>query len=354
WIRRMEELGYAVLGIENARPGANTPYLIFWIRSNASYVDITAWIACSRSFAHKAMMNKSGITRKNWILLLGWATDDVCDRDRLQISQTLCLLPEPFIANYTSSIHTNWVTLFVVTTDELLNDGIPFFKIEQDNWNPSFAFLFASGKNKNKKDNNNDMISDNVCFTMNTGTQRIEMSESALEDKVNRYTSDEERNRKQISRGGGWRGKRSRVGVWHLSGCALAVCGCWLLVVEFGFVGRGGGSALVLCGGGDYALMRGAANGYSMPLAGIGSVDTPSVAFSDVHYIPNLTMNLASVSKICDSGCDINFFVSDCCIYDRKTHGVILDVMALSFGSRPWVSFTFFGIHMSVRKARHS
>ncbi|GKC10617.1 gag-pol polyprotein [Tanacetum coccineum] len=27
--------------------------------------------------------------------------------------------------------------------------------------------------------------------------------------------------------------------------------------------------------------------------------------------------------KICDSGCDVNFFVSDCCIYDRKTHEVV-------------------------------
>ncbi|GKA41232.1 uncharacterized mitochondrial protein-like protein, partial [Tanacetum coccineum] len=45
-----------------------------------------------------------------------------------------------------------------------------------------------------------------------------------------------------------------------------------------------------------------AANGDSMPSAGIGSVDTPSVALSDVYYIPNLTMNLASVSKIYDSG----------------------------------------------------
>ncbi|GJT58683.1 gag-pol polyprotein [Tanacetum coccineum] len=37
-----------------------------------------------------------------------------------------------------------------------------------------------------------------------------------------------------------------------------------------------------------------AANGGSMPLAGIGSVETPSIALSDVYYIPSLTMNLAS------------------------------------------------------------
>ncbi|GJU60519.1 hypothetical protein Tco_1238285 [Tanacetum coccineum] len=35
--------------------------------------------------------------------------------------------------------------------------------------------------------------------------------------------------------------------------------------------------------------------------SGIGSVDTPSVALSDVYYILNLTMNLASVLKCCDA-----------------------------------------------------
>ncbi|GJY57080.1 retrovirus-related pol polyprotein from transposon TNT 1-94 [Tanacetum coccineum] len=37
-----------------------------------------------------------------------------------------------------------------------------------------------------------------------------------------------------------------------------------------------------------------AANDGSMPLAGIGSVETPSIALSDVYYIPSFTMNLAS------------------------------------------------------------
>ncbi|GJZ95556.1 gag-pol polyprotein [Tanacetum coccineum] len=66
-----------------------------------------------------------------------------------------------------------------------------------------------------------------------------------------------------------------------------------------------------------------AANGESMTLAGIGSIDTPSVSLSDVYYIPSLTMNLASVSKICDSGGDVNFSVSDCSIYDRETHEMV-------------------------------
>ncbi|GKD73934.1 gag-pol polyprotein [Tanacetum coccineum] len=41
-----------------------------------------------------------------------------------------------------------------------------------------------------------------------------------------------------------------------------------------------------------------AANGDSMPLAGIGSVDTPFVALTDVYYIPTLTMNLSSVKVV--------------------------------------------------------
>ncbi|PWA71316.1 gag-pol polyprotein [Artemisia annua] len=60
-----------------------------------------------------------------------------------------------------------------------------------------------------------------------------------------------------------------------------------------------------------------------MPLEGIGSADTPSVALSDVYYMPNLTINLASVSKICDSEYDVKFSDSDCSIYDQKTQDVV-------------------------------
>ncbi|GKB22552.1 gag-pol polyprotein [Tanacetum coccineum] len=66
-----------------------------------------------------------------------------------------------------------------------------------------------------------------------------------------------------------------------------------------------------------------AANGDSMPLGGIGSVDTPSIDLSDVYYIPGLTVNLKSVSKICDSRCDDKFSVSDCFIYDWKIQEVV-------------------------------
>ncbi|GKB85423.1 gag-pol polyprotein [Tanacetum coccineum] len=64
-----------------------------------------------------------------------------------------------------------------------------------------------------------------------------------------------------------------------------------------------------------------AANGDSMPLASIGSVDTPYVALSDVYCILSLTMNLPSISKVCDyehfrdihasSGVDLSSFLFD-------------------------------------------
>ncbi|GKB75844.1 hypothetical protein Tco_0942739 [Tanacetum coccineum] len=66
-----------------------------------------------------------------------------------------------------------------------------------------------------------------------------------------------------------------------------------------------------------------AANGDYVPLPDIGLVDTPFVVSSDVYYIPCLTMNLASVSKICDSGYDVKYSISDCSIYDRKTQEVV-------------------------------
>jgi len=42
------------------------------------------------------------------------------------------------------------------------------------------------------------------------------------------------------------------------------------------------------------------ANGTSMLLAGVGSVVTPHLSFSNVYLIPKLKLNLASVGQICD------------------------------------------------------
>ncbi|GJZ69781.1 hypothetical protein Tco_0633331 [Tanacetum coccineum] len=80
-----------------------------------------------------------------------------------------------------------------------------------------------------------------------------------------------------------------------------------------------------------------AANGDSMPLGGIGSVDTPSIDLSDVYYIPGLTVNLKSVSKICDSRCDDKFSISDCFIYDWKIQEVVGTCHGLAkFSSLPF------------------
>ncbi len=44
------------------------------------------------------------------------------------------------------------------------------------------------------------------------------------------------------------------------------------------------------------------ADGTHMPLVGVGSIATPSLSFSDVYHIPNLTLNLVSVSQLCQLG----------------------------------------------------
>lgn len=53
-------------------------------------------------------------------------------------------------------------------------------------------------------------------------------------------------------------------------------------------------------------------DGTHMPLADIGSISTPNLSFSYVYYIPNLTLSLASVSQLCDSGYLIMFYSTTC------------------------------------------
>ena len=54
------------------------------------------------------------------------------------------------------------------------------------------------------------------------------------------------------------------------------------------------------------------ANGDSVPLYGIGTITIPSLSLSDIYYIPGLTLNLASIGKICDSGYNVCFSPSEC------------------------------------------
>jgi len=48
-------------------------------------------------------------------------------------------------------------------------------------------------------------------------------------------------------------------------------------------------------------------DGTPMSLEGIGSVSTSKLSLSNVYYIPNLTLNLVSVSQLCDYGYSITF-----------------------------------------------
>jgi hypothetical protein len=50
-----------------------------------------------------------------------------------------------------------------------------------------------------------------------------------------------------------------------------------------------------------------------MPLAGVGSVVTPHLSLPNVHLIPKLKLNLASVGQICDSGDYLVMFSSFFC-----------------------------------------
>ncbi|KAH7692231.1 hypothetical protein IHE45_01G051500 [Dioscorea alata] len=65
------------------------------------------------------------------------------------------------------------------------------------------------------------------------------------------------------------------------------------------------------------------ADGTSMPLAGIGSVRTSRLSLSDVYHIPSLTLNLASVAQLCDSGLSVLFTSTNCYVQDPRSQKVI-------------------------------
>ncbi|KAK2455371.1 hypothetical protein QL285_002829 [Trifolium repens] len=65
------------------------------------------------------------------------------------------------------------------------------------------------------------------------------------------------------------------------------------------------------------------ADGTPMPLAGIGSVSTSNLSLSDVYYIPNLTLSLASVSQLCDSGYSVMFSSTHCHVQDPHSGRLI-------------------------------
>ncbi|KAK0599286.1 hypothetical protein LWI29_003954 [Acer saccharum] len=65
------------------------------------------------------------------------------------------------------------------------------------------------------------------------------------------------------------------------------------------------------------------ADGTPMPLAGVGSVVTPCVSLSNVYHIPNLTLNLVSVSQLCDFGYLVYFSSTSCHVQDPQSQKLI-------------------------------
>jgi len=64
-------------------------------------------------------------------------------------------------------------------------------------------------------------------------------------------------------------------------------------------------------------------NSDSVPLSSIGTIVTPSLSLYDVYYILGITMNLASVGKICDFGYNVCFSLFECFVQDRTSQKVI-------------------------------
>lgn len=60
-----------------------------------------------------------------------------------------------------------------------------------------------------------------------------------------------------------------------------------------------------------------------MSLLGVGLIVLPSVSLFDVYYIPSLTLNLVSVSQLCQSGYLIFFSSSNCSIHDLRSQQMI-------------------------------
>ena len=65
------------------------------------------------------------------------------------------------------------------------------------------------------------------------------------------------------------------------------------------------------------------ADGTPMPLAGCGSIVTPCLSLPDVYYIPKLTINLVSVSQLCESGYLVFFSSSACYVQDPQSQKLI-------------------------------
>ncbi|KAL5844545.1 hypothetical protein ACOSQ3_010599 [Xanthoceras sorbifolium] len=65
------------------------------------------------------------------------------------------------------------------------------------------------------------------------------------------------------------------------------------------------------------------ADGTPMPLAGVGSVVTFQLSLSNIYHIPKLTMNLVSVSQLCDSSYSMFFTSTSCHVQDLQSKKLI-------------------------------
>ncbi|KAL5767968.1 hypothetical protein ACOSP7_014549 [Xanthoceras sorbifolium] len=90
-----------------------------------------------------------------------------------------------------------------------------------------------------------------------------------------------------------------------------------------------------------------------MPLAGVGLVVTSQLSLSNVYHIPKLTMNLVSVSQLCDYGYSISFTSTSCHVQDlqskkligigRRSRGLyVLDELKLPVFAAPSVDLSSF------------
>ena len=65
------------------------------------------------------------------------------------------------------------------------------------------------------------------------------------------------------------------------------------------------------------------ANGTPMSLAGIGSIVSPQLSLSDVYCLHQLTLNLISISQLCDSGHIVHFSSTSCHVQDPHSKKLI-------------------------------
>ena len=64
-------------------------------------------------------------------------------------------------------------------------------------------------------------------------------------------------------------------------------------------------------------------DGTLMPLAGVGSIITPLLSFSNVYLIPKLKLNLAFVGQLCDSDDYLVISSSFYCVQDLQSQKLI-------------------------------